>query len=150
MVSRVFLPMWDASFWPASSLATSMLGIYSMFLVVSGALSERLVAKTVLFEAYCLANSAPRPREAPTMRTLGILAVWPVVSEIPACQAMKSVKMQLNADDAMITESGSSPQSHLAIPVSLGAAFTIGHLLLVLRIDKSTILSIEMLPGNGK
>lgn len=53
-----------------------MLGMFSMFLVGSGILSERLVAKTVLFKAYCLANSAPRPREAPTMRTLGILAMY--------------------------------------------------------------------------
>ncbi len=58
-----------------------MLGMYSMFLVASGVLSERLVAKTVLFEAYCLANSAPRPREAPTMRMLGMLATGSVIFE---------------------------------------------------------------------
>ena len=74
-MSSVVLLRWDASFWPASSWATSMLGMYSMFLFASGVLSERLVAKTVLFEAYCLASSAPRPREAPTMRTLGIVAM---------------------------------------------------------------------------
>ena len=56
-----------------------MLGMYSIFLVDSGLLSERLVAKTVLLEAYCFANSAPRPREAPTMRTLGIFAVRSVI-----------------------------------------------------------------------
>ncbi len=55
-----------------------MLGMYSMFLVASGVLSERLVAKTVLFEAHCLANSAPRPREAPTMRMLGMLVMGSV------------------------------------------------------------------------
>ena len=90
-VSRVFLPIWDASFWPASSWATSMLGMYSMFLDDSGVLSERLVAKTVSFEAYCLASSAPRPREAPTMRMLGILAVWLVTIESPSCQDAESV-----------------------------------------------------------
>ena len=45
-----------------------------MFLVGSGSPSERLVAKTVLFEAYFLANSAPRPREAPMMRMFGMFA----------------------------------------------------------------------------
>ena len=61
-----------------------MLGIYCMFLVASGGLSERLVAKTALFEAYCLDSSAPRPREAPTMRILGIFAMRSVEQGKPS------------------------------------------------------------------
>ena len=74
-----------------------MLGMYSMFLDDSGVLSERVVAKTVLFEAYCLASSAPRPREAPTMRTLGILAVWLVTVESSSCQDVIGLGGGLNA-----------------------------------------------------
>ena len=45
-----------------------------MSFVDSGVSFEREVAKTrALCETYCLAREAPRPRVAPTMRTVGIV-----------------------------------------------------------------------------
>lgn len=65
----------DASFEPASSVATSMppTGFMLSFEYVVG--DDRDVANTVVlgWDEYVSTKEAPRPREAPTMRILGIL-----------------------------------------------------------------------------